>query len=425
MGNTQRRTRKTGPKSLAAQEQKEATITKPQSFQLTKNLLRISLFQIAFIRNLFPSSFFSERTIFDDLNVKILNPKCEVSKRLVDWMEVGVCEALYKEYLKCLRFGITSNDKGNELIEEYVFTFAYQPDGEIRMQILNSIKKSPVNALNDSTVMQLKGQVSKMTRLLIALMASFDPIPGEKNIAVHLEYYERTPKSYEPPFFEAAPNLPKFECKPFSMGLGACQTRDICIGMKAKTTAVSDLDQEVSPSGNAICKTSHTRREESSPAPEEELNSFATVFDHTEFTRSQPEEAMRHVTEMINEQDNAAEWTKSKLKPSASFEDTATDFQALSLRQIHNEWTNGSESRDQDDQTRTYGGASKRQGARQVEQPNQLNLDAQDPESDLAWDFIPASQPDYLTRKKKLSRGILSANGRAGPVKRIRMQEVD
>jgi hypothetical protein len=399
-------------------------------------LLRISLFQIAYIRNLFPSSFFSERTIFDDLNVKILNPKCEVSKRLVDWMEIGVCEALYKEYLKCLRFGITSNDQGNELIEEYVFTFAYQPDGEIRMQILNSIKKSPVNALNDSTVMQLKGQVSKMTRLLIALMASFDPIPGEKNIALHLEYYERTPKSYEPPFFEAAPNLPKFECKPFSMGLGACQTRDICIGMKAKTTAVSDLDQEISPSGNNIRKTADARREEAqvelSPAPEEELISFATVFDHTEFTKSQPEEAMHHIEEMISEQDQAAEWTKAKMKTSGSFDDTATDFQSLSLRQIHSEWTNGesgSGSRGQDDHAKPYRGASKSQNARKMQQQQSKKepdpAEAQDPESDLAWDVIPASQPDYLSRKKKLSRGILSANGRAGPVKRIRMQEVD
>ena len=228
-----------------AQEQAEATITKSMSFQTAKNLLRISLFQIAFIRNLFPSSYFSDRTIFEDLSVKVLKPKCQTSARLVEWMEKGVCEALYKEYLKCLRFGISRDDQGKDLIEEYVFTFAYQADGEIRLQILNSIKKSPVNTLATESAKQLKGQVSKMTRLLVALMASFDPLPETKHISLHLEYYEtRTPKSYEPPFFEAAPKLPHFQQKPFSMGLGACQTKDVCIGMKAKTTAVSDLEQD-------------------------------------------------------------------------------------------------------------------------------------------------------------------------------------
>ena len=85
----------------------------------------------------------------------------------------------------------------------------------------------------------------------MALMASFDPLPETKHISLHLEYYEtRTPKSYEPPFFEAAPKLPHFQQKPFSMGLGACQTKDVCIGMKAKTTAVSDLEQDCSASAN-------------------------------------------------------------------------------------------------------------------------------------------------------------------------------
>ena len=47
----------------------------------------------------------------------------------------------------------------------------------------------------------------------------------------------------------------------------------------------------------------------------------------------------------------------------------------------------------------------------------------------LVWDNIPASQPDSYTslRRKKLSRGILGTNpaARAGPSKRIRMQERD
>lgn len=197
-----------------------------------KNLLRIALFQVAYIRNLFPSSYFQERKVFDDLCVKVLTPKNDVSRRVVDWMEKGVSEALFKSYLKCLRVSITNDESGQNLIEEYVFSFAYEADGAIRMQILDSINRAPVNP-STTDMKQLKAQVSKMTRLLVALMTSFDALPETKYVFFHLEYYEkRTPKAYEPPFFQPAANLPRFHAKPFSMCLGAAQTKDVIIGIK-------------------------------------------------------------------------------------------------------------------------------------------------------------------------------------------------
>ncbi len=382
------------------------TITKPLSLQMTKNLLRISLFQIAFIRNLFPQESFSERTVFDDLNVRVLKPSCEKSTRLLDWIEKGVTDALFKEYLKCLRFGITSDEEGKELMEEYVFTFAYQPDGEVRMQILNSIRKSPVNELANGTVKQLKGQVSKMTRLLIALMASFDPLPDKKHIFVHLEYYQsRTPKDYEPPFFESAPALPHFEQKPFSMGLGACQTPHMCIGMKAKTTAVSDLVEEIEQEEFRGSGRSEARAEaEVEPyANAEDQSSLDTVFDHMKFSNSQPNEAMDNVAQMVAVQDSAWEWAKSKAKHADSFDDTASEFQTLALACDHSEKSD------------------LKKGKEKLKGPK-CNY-SQDDDSSLCWDNIPASQPTHSHngRRKKVSRGVL--NCPAGPSKRIRMQE--
>ena len=388
-----------------AQKQAEAMITKPPSFQMAKNLLRISLFQIAFIRNLFPSSYFSDRTVFKDLSVKVLNPRCGVSKRLVDWMEKGVCEALYKEYLKCLRFGITRDKEGKDLIEEYVFTFAYQADGEIRLQILNSIKKSPVNPVATESIGQLKDQVCKMTRLLVALMASFDPLPGTKFVSLHLEYYEtRTPKSYEPPFFEAAPKLPHFEHKPFSMGLGACQTKDVCIGMKAKTTAVSDLDQECSMEPTTECDAAAIDQglevqglePSQMPQAEEDTSSLDTILTSVQLAGARAsDDAMKTVGEMVAHQEKAAEWAEAKAGP--NYNAAAAGFQGLSLgdgAMTPDKSANSTESQDH-----------------------------------LVWDNIPASQPDSYTslRRMKLSRGILGTNptARAGPSKRIRMQERD
>jgi len=375
------------------QEQRQAAITKTKSFMMARNLLRISLFQIAYVRNLFPSSYFCDRTIFDDLNVKVLKPhSSSTSQRLVDWMEKGVCDAIYKSYLKRLRFGITRDKEGKDLIEEYVFTFAYEGDGEIRLQILNSIRRSPVNTLATDDARQLKGQVAKMTRLLVALMTSFDPLPEAKHISLHLEYYEtRTPKSYEPPFFEAAPKLPHFEQKPFSMGLGACQTKDVCIGMKAKTTAVSDLEDCGLPAKENVKHHEGggrvvARDLEPSQVPEEDVSSLDTVFDHARLGGSQPEDAMKLVNDLVTQNANASQWASEKMNHSQSYEDdTASEFQCLSI-------TRG----------------------------RKIASSPKDGSQDIAWDNIPLSQ-DTFSCRKKVSRGILGT--REGPSKRIKMQE--
>ena len=367
---------------------------------MAKNLLRISLFQVAFIRSLFPSGHFQDRTLFGDLGVKVLNPKCKTSRRLIDWLEKGVTEALYKEYLKCLRFGISSDKQGKNLIEEYVFNFAYQEDGEIRLQILNSIKKSPVNTLATDSVKQLKGQVCKMTRLLVALTASFDPLPDEKYVSVHLEYYDtRTPDKYEPPFFTAARELPGFQQRPFSMGLGACQTKHVCIGMKAKTTAVSDLDQGYEYSGNHNSETTHAQERmpamgiQPSQMPNDDFSSLGTAFDHVQLGASQPEETMNLVRELVSERENASQWTASKLNYSLSYDDTASEFQCLENADAERAEKNGAECK------------------------------SQEPDESLAWDCIPASQQDN-TRKKKFSRGVLDGAA-PGPSKRMRRMRED
>ena len=395
---------------MQAVNQTETAITKPLSFQMTKNLLRISIFQIAYIRNLFPSDYFSERVIFADCNVKVLNPKCNLSKRLVDWVEKGIFEALYKEYLKSLRFGITRDEMGKDLIEEYTFTFAYEDDGEIRMQILNSIKKAPVNSVKTGSVKQLKNQVAKMYRLLVALMSSFDPLPDVKHTFMHLEYYEkRTPKSYEPPYFESTPILPKFEVKPFSMSLGACQTKHMCIGVKARSTAISEEDEEpekVVESNDSFrverCEPQAIRDDgfnEPLLDPSEDLSSLDTTFKPGTFTESQPFEVLQNVNSMVHAQEDANRWMRGRARNAPSRNIAPADPHS------HNE------------------ALPNLQGLSLTSAKAENCGRAYPADGSFEWDYLPPSQPESQQRlkKKKLSRGVLTAA--AGPSKRIRMQE--
>ena len=105
------------------------------------------------------------------------------------------------------------------------------------------------------------------------------------------------------------------------------------------------------------------------------------------------DDAMKTVGEMVAHQEKAAEWAEAKAGP--NYNAAAARFQGLSLGDgalTPDKSANSTESQDL-----------------------------------LVWDNIPASQPDSYTslRRKKLSRGILGTNpaARAGPSKRIRMQE--
>jgi hypothetical protein len=51
------------------------------------------------------------------MEIKMLTPRDEESRRLVDWVEGGVYDAVKRGYLKTLLFGISSNAEGTDLLE--------------------------------------------------------------------------------------------------------------------------------------------------------------------------------------------------------------------------------------------------------------------------------------------------------------------
>lgn len=49
--------------------------------------------------------------------VQVLHGKCKESQRLIDWVKSGVDDAITRQYLKRLFFGISKDAAGTDLIE--------------------------------------------------------------------------------------------------------------------------------------------------------------------------------------------------------------------------------------------------------------------------------------------------------------------
>jgi hypothetical protein len=96
-----------------------------------KNLIRTALSSIAYLRDLFPEDCFSEKRL-TGVKVKTLLPESLEARLLIQWMEVGVFDALKKGYLDTMIFGIQASPKNEGdspiLLESYSFKVKYPED---------------------------------------------------------------------------------------------------------------------------------------------------------------------------------------------------------------------------------------------------------------------------------------------------------
>ncbi|XP_042412159.1 meiosis-specific protein PAIR2-like isoform X1 [Zingiber officinale] len=230
---------------VVAQRVKEAEITEQDSLLLTRNLLRIAIFNISYIRGLFPEKYFNDKSVPAlDMKIKKLMPMDAESRRLIDWMEKGVYDALQKKYLKTLTFSICE-ELGGPMIEEYAFSFNYgSSDGEeVCMKLShNGNKKNGAtfkSNMNDVTPDQMRSSACKMIRTLVSLMRTLDQMPEERTILMKLHYYDDiTPEDYEPPFFrKCSENEPActWAKTPLKMEVGSVNSRHLLFSLKVKS----------------------------------------------------------------------------------------------------------------------------------------------------------------------------------------------
>ncbi|KAF9601176.1 hypothetical protein IFM89_017124 [Coptis chinensis] len=232
---------------VVQQKIKEAEITEQDSLLLTRNLLRIAIFNISYIRGLFPEKYFNDKSVPAlEMKIKKLMPMDSESRRLIDWMEKGVYDALQNKYLKTLLFCVCETIEG-PMIEEYAFSFSYSNSDsqEVMMNISrtgNNKKQGATfksNTTTDITPNQMRSSACKMVRTLVQLMRTLDRMPEERTILMKLHYYDDiTPMDYEPPFFrccseqEASNSWTK---SPLKMEVGNVNSKHFVLALKVKS----------------------------------------------------------------------------------------------------------------------------------------------------------------------------------------------
>ncbi|KAL5983055.1 hypothetical protein ACLOJK_017135 [Asimina triloba] len=170
---------------VVAQKLKQEEVTEQNSLLLTRNLLRIAIFNISYIRGLFPEQYFNDKSVPAlDMKIKKLMPMDVESRRLIDWMEKGVYDALQRKYLKMLVFCICEAIDG-AMIEEYAFSFSYSSSDreEVSMNVnrIGDKKQGATFKANtpEITPNQMRSDACKMVRTLVQLMRTLDRMPEE------------------------------------------------------------------------------------------------------------------------------------------------------------------------------------------------------------------------------------------------------
>ncbi|XP_010556152.1 PREDICTED: HORMA domain-containing protein 1 [Tarenaya hassleriana] len=231
---------------VVAQKVKEAEITEQDSLLLTRNLLRIAIFNISYIRGLFPEKYFNDKSVPAlDMKIKKLMPMDAESRRLIDWMEKGVYDALQRKYLKTLMFCICETVDG-PMIEEYAFSFSYSNSDsqEVMMNISRIGNKKhggtfKCNSTSEITPNQMRSSACKMVRTLVQLMRTLDKMPDERTILMKLLYYDDvTPADYEPPFFRGCTEEEAHHVwtkNPLRMEVGNVNSKHLVLTLKVKS----------------------------------------------------------------------------------------------------------------------------------------------------------------------------------------------
>jgi hypothetical protein len=187
-------------------KQSEKVVTSTQSFTLVKNMFRLAVSSICFLRQIFPPSCFKTSNYggqpvhqlqcaeLSDGKINVLD---EDAFLLSQWLERSVFDALEKQYLRSMTFWIyqTQKDGQNKTLEEYSFTVEY-PTADCRYAKVNKAKVTMENT---------KQQAVSFIRCLVEFTNTLETLPEERFLTLKLEYYEdRTPADYEPIYFTPA-----------------------------------------------------------------------------------------------------------------------------------------------------------------------------------------------------------------------------
>ncbi|OAX34543.1 DNA-binding protein [Rhizopogon vinicolor AM-OR11-026] len=221
------------------------TISSKQSLECVQMLLKAGLGCITYMRGLLPAENFGEYRLSSKTNgkasvssgsfssdgssalnisgvtIKTLNRGfTNEGDRMIDYLENGIFEAVEKQYLQKVIFGIylDSNDPNN-IVEAYTFNFHYHklPGSDAAIPIMTlgdqmfkmSLTRSdPVSeALKKGkmpTLGEVKRSIKAMIKSLITTINQMENLPKNRYGNFKLFFNEDAPDDYQPPHFQAA-----------------------------------------------------------------------------------------------------------------------------------------------------------------------------------------------------------------------------
>ncbi|KAJ3073203.1 HORMA domain-containing protein 1 [Podochytrium sp. JEL0797] len=185
---------------------KLATVpTQNESLQLIQNILRSSVATIAYVRNIFDDSEF-EDVSFNGMTLKRFKKGNPEIDELAESLERGCFDALEKQYLKSIVFGVYSNAQDpSTLIESYEFLFTYPKGGHFEMVIDSTSGQFKKEKFQTKTKKDSARAMTTMMRRILVMTSALQPIPEFPQVALKIFYYDNvTPHDYEPPNFRKA-----------------------------------------------------------------------------------------------------------------------------------------------------------------------------------------------------------------------------
>ncbi|KAG1827598.1 HORMA domain-containing protein [Suillus subaureus] len=242
---TLRRTLTTMQMQRAIVNTETQTISNKQSLECVQMLLKAGVGCIAYLRGLLPAENFGEYRLSSKNNGRASSSSGSFSSdgttelnisgvtimtlnrgftnegdRIIDYLENGIFEAIDKQYLRKVIFGIylDSNDPNN-IVEAYTFNFHYH-------KLPGSCTAIPIMTLGDQlskmslarpdpisetlkkgqipTLGEVKRSVKAMMKSLITTINQMENLPKNRYGNFKLFFNEDAPDDYQPPHFQAA-----------------------------------------------------------------------------------------------------------------------------------------------------------------------------------------------------------------------------
>ncbi|KAG1759978.1 HORMA domain-containing protein [Suillus occidentalis] len=221
------------------------TISNKQSLECVQTLLKAGLGCISYLRGLLPAENFGEYRLSSQNNGRASSSSGSFSSdgttglnisgvtimtlnrgftnegdRIIDYLENGIFDAIDKQYLRKVIFGIYLDSKDpNNIVEAYTFNFHYhKPPGSHtavpimtlgdQLSKMSLARTDPVSeALKKGqmpTLGEVKRSVKTMIKSLITTINQMENLPKNRYGNFKLFFNEDAPDDYQPPHFQAA-----------------------------------------------------------------------------------------------------------------------------------------------------------------------------------------------------------------------------